>query len=93
MDRILYFSTFSIYNVQMRESFFNVWIRVHSFSYFCHNSGVYFLVLLVKAIFLEKGLFVLSTSLVLDVILSLFISTKFWNSIRGFHALLELITT
>lgn len=49
MDRILYFSTFSIYNVQMRESFFNVWIRVHSFSYFCHNNGVYFLVLLVKA--------------------------------------------
>lgn len=49
MDRILYFSTFSIYNVQMRESFFNMWIRVHSFSYFWRNSGVYFLVLLVKA--------------------------------------------
>lgn len=77
----------------MRESFFNVWIRVRSFSYFCHNNGVYFLVLLVKAIFLEKGLFVLSTSLVLDVILSLFISTKFWNSIGSFLALLELITT
>ena len=27
MDCILYFSTFSIYNVQMRESFFNVWIK------------------------------------------------------------------
>lgn len=76
----------------MRESFFNVWIRVHSFSYFCHNSGVYFLVLLVKAdLFGERPFRFINLLGVRRN--TLYISTKFWNSIRSFLALLELITT
>ena len=78
----------------MRESFFNVWIRVHSFSYFCHNNGVYFLVLLVKAdLFGERPFRFINLLGVRRNTLSLFISTEFWNSIGSFLAQLELITT